>query len=200
MITTWNRFCFTGGYIETAVSLPGKSNVYGLWPAIWTLGNLARAGYGGTTDGMWPYTYDSCDLGTLANQTLNGEYIFFSIIHHALPFITIHYPSYTPGRPLSAPGAGDANNLDHLSYLPGQRLSKCTCPNDPTHPGPKMADGTWKGRGAPEIDVFEAVVDSNTMIGEVSQSAQWAPFNPHYEVSLVFERGWNGKRGPMADG
>jgi hypothetical protein len=77
---------------------------------------------------------------------------------------------------------GDANNLDHLSYLPGQRLSRCTCPNDPNHPGPKHPDGTWVGRGAPEIDVFEAVVDANTMIGEVSQSAQWAPFNPGYEV------------------
>jgi hypothetical protein len=25
----------------------------GLWPATWTMGNLGRAGYGGTLDGMW---------------------------------------------------------------------------------------------------------------------------------------------------
>lgn len=37
------------------------------------------------------------------------------------------------------------------------------------------------GRSAPEIDVLEAQVDSETAIGHVSQSAQWAPFNPHYE-------------------
>jgi beta-glucanase (GH16 family) len=37
------------------------------------MGNLARPGYGGTTDGMWPYSYDTCDIGTLPNQTLNGE-------------------------------------------------------------------------------------------------------------------------------
>lgn len=88
MISTWNQFCFTGGYVEAAVSLPGANNVEGsvvpppslsveltvfsLWPAIWSMGNLGRAGYGGSLDGMWPYTYDSCDVGTLANQTNNG--------------------------------------------------------------------------------------------------------------------------------
>ena len=36
------------------------------------MGNLGRAGYGGTLDGLWPYSYDTCDVGTLANQTLNG--------------------------------------------------------------------------------------------------------------------------------
>ena len=72
MMQTWNRFCFTGGYIEASVSLPGRSDVAGLWPAVWTMGNLGRAGYGGSLDGMWPYTYDSCDVGTLANQSLNG--------------------------------------------------------------------------------------------------------------------------------
>jgi beta-glucanase (GH16 family) len=33
------------------------------------MGNLGRPGYGATTEGTWPYTYDSCDIGTLANQT-----------------------------------------------------------------------------------------------------------------------------------
>lgn len=73
MIQTWNRFCFTSGYVEASVSLPGKNNVYGLWPAIWSLGNLGRAGYGGSLDGLWPYSYDACDVGTLKNQTLNGK-------------------------------------------------------------------------------------------------------------------------------
>ena len=35
MIQTWNKFCFTGGYIEANVSLPGLADVAGLWPAIW---------------------------------------------------------------------------------------------------------------------------------------------------------------------
>jgi len=64
-----------------------------------------------------------------------------------------------------------------LSYLPGQRLSRCTCEGE-SHPGPKHADGTYVGRAAPEIDIFEAQVSKEE--GEVSQSGQWAPFNHYY--------------------
>jgi beta-glucanase (GH16 family) len=52
MLTTWNKFCFTGGIIETAVSLPGSPDVSGFWPAVWSMGNLGRVGYGATTDGL----------------------------------------------------------------------------------------------------------------------------------------------------
>ncbi|EJF62408.1 beta-glucan synthesis-associated [Dichomitus squalens] len=154
MMSTWNKFCFTGGYIETNVSLPGVNNILGLWPAIWTMGNLGRAGYGASLEGMWPYTYDTCDVGTVANQTINGQ-------------------------PAAATVDGDQGKGGVLSYLPGQRLSRCTCPGE-SHPGPKHSDGTFVGRAAPEIDVFEAQIDQNTLIAQVSQSAQWAPFNHAY--------------------
>jgi beta-glucan synthesis-associated protein KRE6 len=52
MMTTWNKFCFTGGLIETSVSLPGTNTVAGLWPAVWTMGNLGRAGYGASLEGL----------------------------------------------------------------------------------------------------------------------------------------------------
>jgi hypothetical protein len=52
MIQSWNKFCFTGGYIEVSVSLPGVNDVVGLWPAVWTMGNLGRAGYGASLEGM----------------------------------------------------------------------------------------------------------------------------------------------------
>ncbi|THU81776.1 glycoside hydrolase family 16 protein [Dendrothele bispora CBS 962.96] len=153
MVTTWNKFCFTGGMILASVTLPGASNVAGLWPAVWTLGNLGRAGYGATLDGMWPYSYDSCDVGTLQNQTLNG-------------------------LPLAATQNGDPTYEGVLSYLPGQRLSRCTCEGE-SHPGPVHADGTYVGRAAPEIDVIEAQVSNG--IGHVSQSGQWAPYNEAYQ-------------------
>lgn len=152
MVSTWNKFCFTGGLIEASVILPGASNVVGLWPAVWTMGNLGRAGFGGSLDGMWPYTYDSCDVGTVKNQTLNG-------------------------KPIAATEKGDKSHDGVLSYLPGQRLSRCTCPGE-VHPGPTHADGTFVGRSAPEIDVFEAQVSG--VKGFVSQSAQFAPFNAEY--------------------
>lgn len=42
MMSTWNKFCFTGGLVETSVTLPGSNSIAGLWPAIWALGNLGR--------------------------------------------------------------------------------------------------------------------------------------------------------------
>ena len=32
--------------------LPGANNILGFWPAVWTMGNLGRAGYGASLDGM----------------------------------------------------------------------------------------------------------------------------------------------------
>ncbi|KAJ3910134.1 beta-glucan synthesis-associated [Lentinula edodes] len=156
MMTTWNKFCFTGGLILTSVVLPGVNNVVGLWPAVWTMGNLGRAGYGASLEGMWPYTYDACDVGTAPNQTHND-------------------------LPAAATVNGDPSANGALSYLPGQRLSRCTCPGE-SHPGPIHSDGTYVGRAAPEIDVFEAQANfDEILMGEVSQSGQWAPFNEAYE-------------------
>jgi beta-glucanase (GH16 family) len=154
MMSTWNKFCFTGGMVEAAVTLPGAPNIVGLWPAIWAMGNLGRAGYGATLEGMWPYTYDACDVGTAPNQTFNGA-------------------------PIAATENGDPTAGGALSFLPGQRLSRCTCPGE-SHPGPMHADGTFVGRAAPEIDVFEAQISGRPLTGFVSQSAQWGPFNAEY--------------------
>lgn len=32
MLSSWNKFCFTTGYVEVSVSLPGSPDVPGLWP------------------------------------------------------------------------------------------------------------------------------------------------------------------------
>jgi beta-glucanase (GH16 family) len=72
------------------------------------MGNLGRAGYSASTDGLWPYSYDTCDAGVTRNQSLTSG----------------------------------------LSWLPGQRLNKCLCPDQDT-PSPGI------GRGAPELDLLE---------------------------------------------
>lgn len=71
-MSTWNKFCFTGGLLQASVSLPGANNIAGLWPAVWAMGNLGRslllgklqgelsdepsflgrAGYGASLEGM----------------------------------------------------------------------------------------------------------------------------------------------------
>ncbi|KAK4331397.1 Beta-glucan synthesis-associated protein KRE6 [Rhodotorula toruloides] len=154
MLQSWNKMCFTGGYVEVNLSLPGTPTAQGFWPGIWTFGNLGRAGYGASVDGLWPYTYDSCDVGTLPNQT---------------------WPNGTD--PVAAKQDGDKDYGGELSYLVGQRLSACTCPADADeHPGPSVT----KGRGAPEIDILEGQIAPNGKQGSASQSIQFAPFDPHY--------------------
>lgn len=53
MLQSWNKFCFTTGYIEISVSIAGDGKTPGLWPAAWTMANLGRAGYGATTEGTY---------------------------------------------------------------------------------------------------------------------------------------------------
>jgi beta-glucanase (GH16 family) len=69
MLNSWNQLCFKGGVFEVSISLAGPSGVPGLWPGVWTMGNLGRPGYKATTEGVWPYTYDSCDIGITPNQS-----------------------------------------------------------------------------------------------------------------------------------
>ncbi|KAI0002450.1 concanavalin A-like lectin/glucanase [Russula compacta] len=169
MLQSWNKFCFTGGYIEVALTLPGPNEeTRGYWPRVWTMGNLARAGYGATADGVWPYTqvflYDSCDVGTFPNQADPDD--------------------FGPAAALDS-SASQANYEYRLPYLSGQRLSACTCPGE-DHPGPSSD----KGRGAPEIDVLEAVHSKHGSGGVVSQSAQFAPFTHDYLYNHVTDQDW----------
>ncbi|KAL8293290.1 hypothetical protein RQP46_000984 [Phenoliferia psychrophenolica] len=98
-----------------------------------------------------------------------------------------------PGTPLAQgfwPGV--------WTMLPGQRLSACTCPGE-DHPGPNVG----VGRGAPEIDVIEAQIDSRG-IGSASQSVQIAPFDAGYrwkntsdsyqmfDPEKTFQNAWQG--------
>lgn len=161
MLQSWNKFCFTTGYIEVSLSLPGRNDeAQGYWPGAWIMGNLGRPGYGATTDGMWPYSYDTCDLGTFPNQTLQDM---------SGPPAALHTNS---GR--------EKYNFN-LNWLSGQRLSQCTCPKE-DHPGP-VRNGKFVGRGVPEIDILEAQKNKLGDGGKVSQSLQMAPFNADYQAN-----------------
>lgn len=97
--------------------------------------------------------YNSCDWGTLPNQT---------------------NPDQTaPHQALHAEGQYSSQYENKLSFLPGQRASACTCPGE-DHPGPT----TNVGRSAPEIDIVEA--QNADKVGEASQSLQTAPFDDAY--------------------
>ncbi|KAJ3867728.1 glycoside hydrolase family 16 protein [Lentinula novae-zelandiae] len=152
MLQSWNKLCFMTGYIEVAISLPGTHNTPGFWPGAWTMANLGRAGYGATTEGTWPYSYDSCDLGTYPNQTNKAG--------------------------TSPEGALTGNNGNPISYLPGQRWSACTCSGG-DHPGPSVSTG--RGVPEIDIIEAQIDVN-NDFKGQVSQSFQIAPFNYDYQI------------------
>ena len=171
MVSTWNKLCVTSGYIEIRAQLPGLPTTAGYWPGLWTLGNLGRAGYGASTDGLWPYSYDTCDVGVMQNQTdVTGTSPLAATTQLPVPW-----------------GRGDFNN--ELSWLPGQRLSACVCKGE-DHPGPWLeSENRYRGRGAPELDIIEAQkckrrgADSHQC---ASQSAQFAPFSNQYTVRRMY--------------
>ncbi|GMI32339.1 hypothetical protein TeGR_g7056, partial [Tetraparma gracilis] len=72
MLQTWNKFCFTGGIVDFSMRLPGSAYSGGLWPAAWMLGNLARATYVGSSDFMWPWSFDECDPLSRTSQEISA--------------------------------------------------------------------------------------------------------------------------------
>lgn len=52
--------------------LPGRQKVGGLWPAIWLMGNLARATYVASSENMWPWSFDVCDRELQTGQVLSA--------------------------------------------------------------------------------------------------------------------------------
>ncbi|EEY58633.1 uncharacterized protein PITG_10743 [Phytophthora infestans T30-4] len=81
MVQSWNKFCFQGGMLEVRAQLPGavstasgnpdlalgkngqvtETSYYPTWPGIWMMGNLGRAIFSGSTNRMWPFSYDRCE-------------------------------------------------------------------------------------------------------------------------------------------
>lgn len=118
MLQSWKKFCFSSGYIEVSGSFPvPEENTQGYWTGAWTMGNLAKPGYPASTSGLWPCTYDSSDVGTFPNQT---------------------YPNMSaPASAIYSPSSKAIYNYA-LSWLPGQRLSACSCPNA-DHPDPSTS-------------------------------------------------------------
>ena len=114
MLQSWNKFCFQGGYIEASVILPAKPSTQGYWPGFWLMGNLGRPGFLASTDGLWPYAYESCDLGILPYQQNSDR--------------------DGPKAALHAKTFGKTHNI---SSLPGMRFPSCTCCLLYTSPSPR---------------------------------------------------------------
>ncbi|CAD6888887.1 unnamed protein product [Tilletia caries] len=167
MLQSWNKFCFQGGYIEFNAMQPGRPDTMGYWPGLWTMGNLGRPGYLGSTEGLWPYSYeDKCDAGVLPNQMW---------VNRTGPTATVEGTGLYSA---SDPNEGNGRGPKRLSGLGGMRFPACTCDGE-SHPGPNRKIS----RSAPEIDALEAQIQyrNGQFDSYASQSFQMAPFDVGYE-------------------
>lgn len=85
-------------------------------------------------------------------STLKGLCIGMLLLTDGVLFLAQQtWPPDQGGGPPEALNTGW--NDGPLSYLPGQRLSACTCPGE-DHPGPWLEkEGRYRGRASPELDV-----------------------------------------------
>jgi beta-glucan synthesis-associated protein KRE6 len=113
MLTTWNKLCFTQGYIEVNISLPGTPTSQGCTSprSLYFRSLFVNPPFVLMELTVPAYTYDSCDVGTQPNQ------------------------SNPDGTPSAARTSGSTDYGGELSWLPGQRTSACTCAGE-DHPGP----------------------------------------------------------------
>ena len=73
MLQGWNKFCFSGGYLEVSVKQPGTQLHSGVRSRARVVGNLRRAGYTRSVQYVWPGTYDHCDSVSRDGQTSWGN-------------------------------------------------------------------------------------------------------------------------------
>lgn len=100
------------------------------------MGNLGRAGYGASVDGMWPYSYDTCDVGTLPNQTF---VLLFSLassprltfpLSTASPTVLLPPPPRPPARvTMEESSRTSSDSASQLALAPPTLLNTLVLPS-----------------------------------------------------------------------
>ena len=119
----------------------------------WSMMDQGRAGYGATTEGLWSYSYDSCEpncSGWIPPDARTG----------GNPGGLL---SYLPGQRVSQCTVRDF--CLGLTAVSDRSLFQCPGLD---HPSPSVT----ARRNAPEIDILEAQIDPKSRRGQVSQSSQ----------------------------
>jgi beta-glucanase (GH16 family) len=151
MVQSWNKFCFTGGIIEAEVTLPGKSEVGGLWPAFWLLGNLARHTYVGSSEHIWPWSSHVCTNKSKSAQRVSG---CDRVVHYGLqPYVGRGSPEIDifevqPGNikhntgPFAKSSVGQPFMSSSFQVAPGRSYNR---PGPGEWPGPDQWYGGMEG-------------------------------------------------------
>jgi hypothetical protein len=143
MLQSWNKFCFTGGIIEAEVELPGKSEVGGLWPAFWLLGNLARHTYVGSSEHIWPWSSKVCTERSFDSQHITAcdqvaHYGLHAGVGRGSPEIDIFEVQ---------PGSVKANKGVFIHTSVGQPFMSASFQVAPGRTAMRPGNGYWPGPG-----------------------------------------------------
>ena len=143
MLQTWNKFCFTGGIVEAKVQLPGKSDIGGLWPAFWLLGNLARHTYVGSSQHVWPWSSNVCTEKAFYGQQVSAcrevaHYGFKKGVGRGSPEIDIFEVQG---------GKTKAHTDIYLESSVGQPFMSSSFQVAPGRPDSRPGSGYWPGPG-----------------------------------------------------
>jgi beta-glucanase (GH16 family) len=143
MLQSWNKFCFTGGIIEAEITLPGKSQVGGLWPAFWLLGNLARHTYVGSSEHIWPWSSHVCTAKSAGAQLISG---CDAIVHYGMDR---HVGRGSPEIDIFEvqPGPVKANTGAFLKSSVGQPFMSSSFQVAPGRSYNRPGPGEWPGPG-----------------------------------------------------
>ena len=136
---------------QVRAKLPGEAFVGGLWPAIWLLGNLARATYVGSSNWIWPWSFDSCDRHLQPKQVGGrGLHALCSRCRVLAVCFRCTSRDRTSKRRSRARSRPLFYRRGQLRCRVGQLISACA-------PHPHYDFASFTGRGAPEIDILEAM-------------------------------------------
>jgi len=143
MLQSWNKFCFTGGIIEAQATLPGKSDIGGLWPAFWLLGNFARHTYVGSSEHMWPWSSNLCTEKAFSAQHISAckEVVHFGLakgVGRGSPEIDIFEVQ---------PGNMKHNTGIFWQSSVGQPFMSASFQVAPGRPDSRPGGGLWPGPG-----------------------------------------------------
>ena len=127
---------------------------------------------------MWPYSYDTCDLGTFPGQMTSD------------------------GTPASSATGGFNGEL--LSQLPGQKTSACSCPGS-DHPGPSTNVGRGVPEidifeAQINVTTFQGAVSQSAQIAPFDDSYKsivTSPITTIYNSALTLFNSYKG--GPLQE-
>ena len=188
MLQSWDKFCFSGGIVEARARMPGSASMLGLWPAFWMMGNLGRAAYKASTDGLWPFLFDECVGEDAADCATTGtcDCAASQCDKQRITACAAHPPHGLNSRQ----GRG-APEIDVLEVQPGG----ATFSYDKQHTATKGCPGPLDPKVADALNFEQPFASTSLQVAPgVRYDADQRPTKECAPTTYVQPAAWGGKR------